>query len=99
MIRVWIIFNRPFGLIAVSPSSVGKSMACVMLTHMQPLLKDYAMVLFILSLVVIDVFILGAYTVIEGVRGNLGVILKPNREMHQEIIGVIGVMVNTYHHI
>ena len=46
------------------------------------------MLLFVLSLVVIDVLILGIYTVNEGVSGNLGVKLTPNREMREEIIGV-----------
>ncbi|CAI8049960.1 Gamma-aminobutyric acid type B receptor subunit 2, partial [Geodia barretti] len=50
-------------------------------------LQDYAMVLFVLSLVVIDVVILGVYTLTEMVKGDLGVKLTPNREMPEEIIG------------
>ena len=50
------------------------------------------MVLFVLSLVVIDVVILGVYTLTEMTKGDLGVKLTPNREMPEEIIGVSGVM-------
>ena len=46
------------------------------------------MTLFVLCLVIIDVFILGTYTINEGAEGNLGVKLIPNREMHEETIGV-----------
>ena len=60
----------------------------VLISVSQPLLKDYALTLFVLCLVVIDVFILGIYTVTEGLKGNLGVKLTPNREMNEETIGV-----------
>ena len=46
------------------------------------------MALFVLCLVVIDVVILGVYTVTEGLRGNLGVKLTPNRELPEESVGV-----------
>ena len=46
------------------------------------------MVLGVLCLVVIDLVILGAYTLVEGVRGNLGVKLTSNREFPEETIGV-----------
>ena len=46
------------------------------------------MALFVLCLVIIDVFILGIYTVNEGAKGNLGVKLISNRELPEETIGV-----------
>ena len=46
------------------------------------------MALFVLCLVVIDIVILGGYTVGEAVRGNLGVRETPNREEPQVILGV-----------
>ena len=46
------------------------------------------MSLFVLSLVVIDLVILGVYTLVEGLRGNLGVKLTTNRELPQETFGV-----------
>ena len=46
------------------------------------------MSLFVLSLVVIDLVILGAYTLVEGLRGNLGVKLTTNQEFSQKIFGV-----------
>ena len=46
------------------------------------------MALFVLSLVIIDVFILGTYTINEGVKHNLGVKLISNRELPEETIGV-----------
>ena len=46
------------------------------------------MSLFVLCLVVIDLVILGAYTLVEGVRGNLGVKLTANRELSEETFGV-----------
>ena len=46
------------------------------------------MVLFVLCLVVIDVVILGVYTLTEGLRGNLGVRLTTNRELPEESVGV-----------
>ena len=52
------------------------------------MLKDYIMALFVLCLVVIDVVILGTYTLVEGLRGNLGVKLVPNTENPKEIVGV-----------
>ena len=54
----------------------------------QPALKDHLMALFVLCLVVIDLVILGVYTLTEGLRGNLGVKLVSNREMPNEAIGV-----------
>ena len=50
--------------------------------------KDYVMALLVLCLVVIDLVILGVYTLTEGLRGNLGVKLTSNREMPNETIGV-----------
>ena len=55
---------------------------------MQSLLQDYSMALFVLCLVVIDIVILGVYTVAEAVRGNLGVRDTPNREQPQVTPGV-----------
>lgn len=46
------------------------------------------MVLFVVCLVVIDIVILGVYTLTELVRGQLGVELIPNRENREDIIGV-----------
>ena len=46
------------------------------------------MALFVLSLVIIDVFILGTYTINEGLKNNLGVKLISNRELPEETIGV-----------
>ena len=46
------------------------------------------MSLFVLSLVVIDLVILGVYTLVEGLRGNLGVKLTTNRELPEETFGV-----------
>ena len=46
------------------------------------------MALFVLCLVVIDVAILGVYTLIEGLKGNLGVKLIMNRELPRETVGV-----------
>ena len=46
------------------------------------------MSLFVLSLVVIDLVILGVYTLVEGLRGNLGVKLTTNQELPQETFGV-----------
>ena len=55
---------------------------------LQQLFRDYVMALFVLCLVVIDVVILGVYTLTEGLRGNLGVRLTTNRELPEEILGV-----------
>ena len=46
------------------------------------------MVLFVLSLVIIDIVILGAYTVTEAVSGNLGVREIFNREGGIVTVGV-----------
>ena len=46
------------------------------------------MFLFVLCLVVIDLVILGTYTLVEGRRENLGVKLTSNRELPQETFGV-----------
>ena len=54
----------------------------------QPLLQDHYMALFVLCLVIIDFIILGVYTMIEAIRGNLGVKRIVNREMPEETIGV-----------
>ena len=60
------------------------------------------MALFVLFLVVIDVFILVTYTLVEGLKGNLGVKLTPNRERENETIGVMLIRmqcVSFYHFI
>ena len=54
----------------------------------QSFLKDYAMVLFVLCLVVMDLVILGVYTLTEGLRDNLGVKLTTNQELSEETFGV-----------
>lgn len=54
----------------------------------QTLLQDQYLALFVLCLVIIDLIILGMYTVIESIRGNLGVKTISNREMPEETIGV-----------
>ena len=46
------------------------------------------MALFVLCLVVIDLVILVTYTVVEGLRDNLGVKLTTNRELPEETFGV-----------
>ena len=46
------------------------------------------MALCVLCLVIIDLIILGVYTMIEAIRGNLGVKRIANREMPEETIGV-----------
>ena len=56
--------------------------------YIQSWLQDHVMVLGVLCLVVIDLAILGAYSLVEGVRGNLGVKLTSNREFPEETIGV-----------
>ena len=53
------------------------------------------MALFVLCLVVIDVVTLGIYTLTEGLRGNLGVKLTPNRELPKETLGVSDMLVYT----
>ena len=54
----------------------------------QQWLRDYRLALFVLCLVIIDLLILGVYTLIEGISGNLGVKLTTNRENPEETIGV-----------
>ena len=54
------------------------------------------MALFVLFLVIIDLVILVAYTVVEGLRDNLGVKLTTNRELPEEILGV-GYYLNNIH--
>ena len=46
------------------------------------------MALLVLCLVVIDLVILVAYTVVEGLRDNLGVKLITNQELPKETFGV-----------
>lgn len=46
------------------------------------------LILFVLCLVVIDVFILGSYTAIEGCKGQLGVRKISNKENLEETMGV-----------
>ena len=46
------------------------------------------MALFVFFLVVIDVVILGVYSLSEGLRGNLGVKLIVNRKFPRETVGV-----------
>ena len=52
------------------------------------MIKDYALALVVLCLVIIDIVILGSYTAVEGVRGHLGVKLISNKENLEDIIGV-----------
>ena len=46
------------------------------------------MALYVLCLVVIDLVILVTYTVVEGLRDNLGVKLTTNQELPKETFGV-----------
>ena len=50
--------------------------------------QDYYVVPSVLFLVIIDLVILGVYTMIEGFNDNLGVKLTTNRENPTESIGV-----------
>ena len=54
----------------------------------QSRLQDHVMILGVVCLVLIDLAILGIYTLVEGVRSNLDVKRIPNREFSQETIGV-----------
>ena len=54
----------------------------------QIIIKDYALALFVLCLVVIDVAILGIFTTVEGTRGELGVKKTSNKENMEDTIGV-----------
>lgn len=54
----------------------------------QIIIKDYALALFVLCLVVIDVAILGIFTTVEGRRGELGVKKTSNKENMEDTIGV-----------
>ena len=83
-----MIFSRPLGLNAVSIILIRDIYRYTFSPPMQTLLQDYVMALFVLCLVVIDVAILAIYTVIEGLRDNLGVKLIVNRERPREVIGV-----------
>ena len=58
------------------------------LSHSQIVIKDYALALFVVSLVVIDVIILGIFTLVEVRRGELGVIRTTNKENMEDTIGV-----------
>ena len=58
----------------------------------QSRLQDHVMVLGVLCLVLIDLAILGTYTLVEGLRGNLGVERITNREFPEETIGVSHVL-------
>nr|CAA76688.1 metabotropic glutamate GABA-like receptor [Geodia cydonium] len=70
-IRIWFIFNKP------RVPSVTKSIV----------IKDYALALFVVSLVVIDVIILGIFAIVEGLRGELAVHRTSNKENIEDTIG------------
>ena len=55
--------------------------------HIQPL-QDRYLALGVMVLVLVDVIILLAYTIVEGVQGNLTAIRVPNRENPMSIEGV-----------
>lgn len=59
-----------------------------LLIFFQLVIKDYMLALFVLCLVVIDIFILGSYTAIEGHRGQLGVRNTTSKENLEDTIGV-----------
>ena len=59
---------------------------CIFSIPLHPLLKDYMMALHILCLTIIDI---ATYTVMEGVRENLGVKLTASQELPENTIGVI----------
>ena len=61
----------------------------IYLSPFQLVIKDYMLALFVLCLVVIDIFILGLYTAIEGHRGQLGVRNTTSKENLEDTIGVI----------
>ena len=50
--------------------------------------KDYTLALFVAFLVVIDVLILGSYTLAEHERGEIGVKRTSNKEHMEDTIGV-----------
>ena len=54
----------------------------------QPFFQDFYMALFVLCLVIVDLVILVAYTVIEGIRDNLGAKLTTNQELPEKTFGV-----------
>ena len=66
----------------------------IICTFLQKLFKDYLMILFVLSLAIIDVIILLPYTVTEAVNDNLGVKLTSNRELPYKTFGVIIMLIN-----
>ena len=51
-------------------------------------IKDYALVLFVLCLVVVDILILGSYTSVEFHRSELGVRRTSNKENMEDTVGV-----------
>ena len=77
-IKLAEVYHTPLTYVSNNTFSLG----------MQPLFRDYFMALFVLCLVVIDLVILVTYTVVEGVRDNLGVKLTTNRELSDETFGV-----------
>ena len=54
---------------------------------MQPI-QDWHLILAVVALLVIDVVIIGVYTIMEGVSGHLHVEQVLNRENQEEIKGV-----------
>ena len=62
--------------------------ALTLLSLSQIVIKDYALALFVVGLVVIDVIILGLFTMVEGLRGELGVIRTSNKENMEDTTGV-----------
>ena len=56
--------------------------------HPQNVIRDFVLALFVLGLIVIDLFILITYTAIVGAKGELGVKLVSNMENPEDIIGV-----------
>ena len=93
MFRVWIIFNKPLRLKNVCTTSyalISKQsiLLSLLFIFQQHWLQDYYVVPSVLFLVIIDVVILGVYTIIEGFNDKLGVKLTTNRENPTESIGV-----------
>ena len=72
-------------------------------SHSQIVIKDYALALFVFSLVVIDVLILGIFTLVEVLRGELGVTRTTNKENMEDTIGVcttdVSILLMSYFHL
>ena len=94
MARVWYIFNNPViqkkyvRIAAYSlPNIVTIILASVVLSSCQEF-YDWHLALAVLSLVVIDICILGLYMLVDGVRGQLKANRIENRENPEDTIGV-----------